>query len=141
MRTKKQKEIDKKNAYITKSYFAKYRKKVEEAKQSLGSFMSDTKWRKLFEAIEQSDVSITDSRMCDPVNEEIYPIELTLEESNPKYTIDRSACPVCLDEIKYILITCKTESDLEKLVKDIDAVGKYEYEFENLTTLKIWGYR
>ena len=138
MKTKKQKDMF---TDMAEKSLARYLKKVEKAKQSLGSFMSDTKWRKLFDAIEQSDVSITDSRMCDPVSEEIYPIELTLSEWNPKYTEDGFACPTRLDEIKYILITCKTESDLEKLVKAIDAVGKYEYEFENPTTLKIWGYR
>ena len=120
-------------------------KKVKSKQSKMGSCMSDTKWKKLFEAINSVDVEIVSSKSVsmyeDDELENLYNISLKI--CGDKFTADdNGACPERLRDIEFIIVTVRSVDDMDKLKNAIDNVGcLFEYEIIDQISIKIYGYK
>ena len=126
---------------------AKHNKAVTRAASKRGSYMSDTKWAKLLNAIWNSECRMFwDNR--NPVlaktltAERLWIIRLEDYLGDVRYTADYIAGPIRTKEIEYIIIPFHSLDNLYKTKKLIDSLGKYEYDVdETERTITLFGYR
>ncbi|MFB9077950.1 DUF6678 family protein [Flavobacterium procerum] len=133
-------------------------KQIQKARETKTSCMSNTKWIKFFNAIETENVHVGNvSLKCLTDNKE-YPFTLHPGiHENRQYTADNGTQgPVKLSEIEWIFVPAvyeikrfnRTEklaspqilNDTEKIKELLDALGKFEYEFDH-TGIKLYGYK
>lgn len=126
---------------------AKHHKAVTKAASKRGSYMSDTKWAKLFHAIQNCECnSFWDNRnpvLAKTLTEEYLRV-IRLDDcyGDGRYTADDIAGPIRTNEIEYIIIPFLTNDNLYKIKELIDSVGKYEYDVdETERTITLFGYR
>lgn len=125
----------------------RHNKAVTRAASKRGSYMSDTKWAKLLQAIWNSECkSFWDNR--NPVlaktlgEEHLWIIRLEDYLGDGKYTADYTAGPIRTKEIEYIIIPFLSMADLYKTKEIIDYSGKYEYDIDEIKrTITLFGYR
>lgn len=125
----------------------KHNKAVTKAASKRGSYMSDTKWAKLLNAIGNSECRMFwDNR--NPVLAKTLTAErlciIRLEDylGNGRYTADDIAGPIRTKEIEYIIIPFLSKDSLYKAKELIDSLGKYEYDVdETERTITLFGYR
>ena len=139
-------------------HFQKFEKRLEKARFSKDSYMSNSKWEKLFKAVANSEISLCDGSIKNLTDEYIRPFNL---KSDGLYcvrysTADKCGGPVYYKEIEWIFIPAFHEierrnreeklvpqiqtNDIYALKELIDALGKFEYDF-NENGLKIYGYK
>ncbi len=136
---------DEKNKLIDSKLINRLDKRVKDKQSQMGSCMSDTKWKKLFEAINSVDVEIVSSKNIsmyqDDEPENLFNISLKI--CGDKFTADEDgACPERLRDIEFIIITVRSVDDMMKLKNAIDSVGcLFEYEIVDQISIKIYGYK
>ncbi len=128
----------------TKKYQERLKKKIEKRRTEMTSYMNNTKWKKLFNALNNSGVNIIrpkcNSLDCDD-REELYDICLNIPSYTDEYTEDSDgACPTHLKEIVYIIIRVSEDKDINILKNAIDKLGLYEYEILE-KAIRIYGYK
>ena len=118
-------------------------KQVKKKQSTMASYMSNTKWKKLFNAIGSANVDITSSKMSPMYGDLERLDDVALEICGDKFTADNcGACPERLRNIAFILITVNSTENMQKLKNAIDGVGcLYEYEILDFLTIKIYGYK
>lgn len=120
---------------------------VARAASKKGSYMSDSKWAKLLQAIWKSECKFFgDNR--NPVlaktltEEQLWVIRLEDYLGDGKYTADYIAGPIRTKEIEYIIIPFQSKDELYKTKELIDSLGKYEYDIDEIErTITLFGYR
>jgi len=132
-------------------------KKLERARLSKASFMNDTKWTKLFQAIHDSDITLHGERIK-PITGEVTSFDLKNHGLSyaKGYTKDAHGGPCAYKDIEWIFIPAihtiernargerlspkLQANDIHALKELIDALGKFEYDFDE-DGMKIYGYK
>lgn len=135
----------------------RYQRNLEKARLSISSYMSDTKWIKLFKAIAASNINLSHEKIKILTQADEYPFSLHLGvDESGKYTTDGTCGPVALKEIEWVFVPAVYEierynrdeklksefiqNDIHALKELIDGLGRFEYEF-NEDGLKLYGYK
>ena len=136
----------------------RYKKRIIDLRLTKTSYMSNAKWRKLFNAIEENGQCTFPARIKTIGDEGVYHFS-----TNPgiyetmNYTMDGwCGPPVAFRDIEWIYVPTVSEierynrdekleskfiqRDIAKLKKLIDEIGKFEYDFDE-NGLKLYGYR
>ena len=132
----------------------KREQKLEKVRKRKTSYMSNAKWRKLLEELE--DCNFRGAELKPLCNENTYPFCNVGVLETGEHTGDGICGPVTFKEIEWIFIptsieyaefrdgikyrTTTTQNDLEALKKLMDKLGKFEYDFDE-NGLKIYGYK
>lgn len=131
--------------------------KTRKLRLSKTSFMNNTKWCKLLEEIEVSDLSLNEAKIKVLARQQTYPFSLKIGVDETRtYTGDGICGPVSLLEIEWIFIPTRYEiaeynggvkyrssfvtNDVPGLKNLIDGLGKFEYDWDE-NGLKIYGYK
>jgi len=127
---------------ITDEHIKQHEKKLEKARLNKTSFMSNSKWEKLFQAVADSGLSLFNDSIKYLTEDTIRPFSLKedgLYWGGRYSTVDggaRGGCPVPYKEIEYIFVP--TQNDILALEKLIDGLGLYDITEEGM---KIYGYK
>ena len=129
---------------IADEYIKRHEKKLEKARLNKTSFMSNSKWEKLFHAVANSGLSLFNDSIKYLTDDTTRPFSLKedgLYWGGRYSTVDggaRGGVPVPYKEIEWIFVP--TQNDILTLKDLIDGLGLYEYDF-NEDGLKIYGYK
>ena len=126
-------------------HMEKYEKKLAKAILNRVSYMSDTKWKKFFQAIEKSGLAwldIYDATIKFVIDEVVKPFHF--QDYCGGY-IEGTYGPARYKEIEWIFIPVsygwnRASNDIHALKKLVDGLGLYEYDFDE-DGLKIYGYK
>ena len=136
----------------------KREKQVQKVRLSRVSFMNDSKWTRLFQAVQNSDIAVHGGCMKVLMSEYISPFNLKTDGLYwvRGYTDDTWGGPCSYKEIEWIsvpavneierynrgekLIPTRQTNDIHALKVLIDSLGEFEYDL-NETGLKIYGYK
>jgi hypothetical protein len=133
-------------------------RRIKKACLSKVSFMNTSKWIKLFQAIEYSDISLQGETIKLIESEHIARFSLKNDGFYciRGYTADRYNSPFHYKEIEWIFVpavneterwnrneklkTHRDSNDVHALKELIDSLGQFEYDFDE-NGLKIYGYK
>jgi hypothetical protein len=122
----------------------RYEKRINRVKYLKGSYMNNTKWKKLFTTIRKNSIVYCPCEVRVKLlgeDNNLFRISLYLE--NEEYTRDDiSGPPTRLSDIEYLVMTLQSKDEMFRLEKLINELGKYEYQLDDETyTIKIYGYK
>ena len=122
----------------------RYEKRINRVKYLKGSYMNNTKWKKLFTTIRKNSIVYCPCEVRVKLlgeDNNLFRISLYLE--NEEYTRDDiSGTPTRLSDIEYLVMTLQSKDEMFRLEKLINELGKYEYQLDDETyTIKIYGYK
>ena len=122
----------------------RYEKRINRVKYLKGSYMNNTKWKKLFTTIRKNSIVYCPCEVRVKLlgeDNNLFRISLYLE--NEEYTRDDiSGPPTRLSDIEYLVMTIQSKDEMFRLEKLINELGKYEYQLDDETyTIKIYGYK
>lgn len=122
----------------------RYEKRINRVKYLKGSYMNNTKWKKLFTTICKNSIVYCPCEVRVKLlgeDNNLFRISLYLE--NEEYTRDDiSGPPTRLSDIEYLVMTLQSKDEMFRLEKFINELGKYEYQLDDETyTIKIYGYK
>ncbi|EFR52888.1 hypothetical protein BFAG_01583 [Bacteroides fragilis 3_1_12] len=122
----------------------RYEKRINRVKYLKGSYMNNTKWKKLFTTICKNSIVYCPCEVRVKLlgeDNNLFRISLYLE--NEEYTRDDiSGPPTRLSDIEYLVMTLQSKDEMFRLEKLINELGKYEYQLDDETyTIKIYGYK
>ena len=121
----------------------RYEERINRVKYLKGSYMNNTKWKKLFTTIRKNSIVYCPCEVRVKLlgeDNNLFRISLYLE--NEEYTRDDiSGPPTRLSDIEYLVMTLQSKDEMFRLEKLINELGKYEYQLDDETyTIKIYGY-
>ena len=122
----------------------RYENRINRVKYLKGSYMNNTKWKKLFTTIRKNSIVYCPCEVRVKLlgeDNNLFRISLYLE--NEEYTRDDiSGPPTRLSDIEYLVMTLQSKDEMFRLEKLINELGKYEYQLDDETyTIKIYGYK
>lgn len=128
---------------IDKNMLTRYEKRINQIKCLKGSYMNNTKWKKLFATIRENSMACFPREVKVKIlgeNNNLFSMSLFM--GNEEYTRDEGGGPTKLSDIEYLVMILQSKDEMFRLEKLINKLGKYEYQLDDETyTIKVYGYK